>query len=159
MTFTFNYYAPTRTIFLQALLCSTQHHTHRTHYILACSWILTTLTLSCSINKRFQQTDYVGTIRIFKEVISVLGRILFLIYVNDLLISLTSTCADIVADETTLGTSSHSIDTLVETLTTDLQNVVSWCNSNNMSLNVSKTNLCISHLDTNSRLFPIVIMI
>ena len=35
----------------------------------------------------------------------------------------------------------HSIDTLVETLTTDLQNVLSWCNSNNMSLNVSKSKL------------------
>ena len=34
-----------------------------------------------------------------------------------------------------------NIDTLVETLTTDLQNVLSWCNSNNMSLNVSKTKL------------------
>jgi len=33
-------------------------------------------------------------------------------------LSLTSTCADIFADDTTLGTSSHSIDTLVETLTT-----------------------------------------
>ena len=43
-------------------------------------------------------------------------------------------------DDTTIGTSSHSIDTLVETLTTDLQNVLSWCNSNNMSLIVSKTN-------------------
>jgi len=30
---------------------------------------------------------------------------------------------------------------LVETLTTDLQHVLSWCNSNNMSLNVSKTKL------------------
>ena len=30
---------------------------------------------------------------------------------------------------------------MVETLTTDLQNVLSWCNSNNMSLNVSKTKL------------------
>ena len=36
---------------------------------------------------------------------------------------------------------SHSIDTLVETLTTDLQNVLSWCNSNNMSLNVYKAKL------------------
>ena len=51
------------------------------------------------------------------------------------------TCADIFADDTTIGTSSHSIDTLVETLTTDLQNVLCWCNSNNMSLNVSKTKL------------------
>jgi len=32
------------------------------------------------------------------------------------MISLTSTCADIFADDTTLGTSNHSIDTLVETL-------------------------------------------
>ena len=55
-------------------------------------------------------------------------------------LSLTSTYADIFGDNTTTGTSSHSIDTLVETLTTDLQNVLSWCNSNNiMSLNVSKT--------------------
>jgi len=30
---------------------------------------------------------------------------------------------DIFADDTTIGTSSHSIDTLLETLTTDLQNV------------------------------------
>ena len=28
---------------------------------------------------------------------------------------------------------------MVETLTTDLQNVLSWCNSINMSLNVCKT--------------------
>ena len=72
---------------------------------------------------------------------SVLGPILFLIYVNDLPLSLTCTCADIFADDTTIGTSSHSIDTLVETLTTDLQNVLYWCNSNNMSLNVSNSKL------------------
>ena len=30
---------------------------------------------------------------------------------------------------------------MVETLTPDLQNVLSWCDSNNMTLNVSKTKL------------------
>ena len=43
-------------------------------------------------------------------------------------LSLTSTCADIFADDTTIGTSSHFVDTLVETVTTDLQHVLSWCN-------------------------------
>ena len=72
------------------------------------------------LNKRLQQTHYAGTISDKKEVISgvpqgsVLGPILFRIYVNDLPLSLTSTYADIFADDTTIGTPSHSIDTLVE---------------------------------------------
>ena len=72
---------------------------------------------------------------------AVLGPILVLVNVNDLPLSLTSTCADIFADDTTIGTSSHSIYTLVDTLTIDLQNVLSWCNLNNVSLNVSQTKL------------------
>jgi len=72
---------------------------------------------------------------------AVLAPIIVLVNVNDPPLSLTSTCADIFADDTTTGTSSHSIYTLVDTLTTDLQNVLSWCNSNNVSLNVSKTKL------------------
>ena len=102
-----------------------------------------TLWFSSYLNKRFQQTHYTGAISDKKEVISgvpqcsVFGPILFLMYVNDLPLSRTSTCADIFADDTTIGTSSH----FVETLTTDLQNVLSWCNSNNMSLNDSQTKL------------------
>ena len=91
-------------------------------YTIDTSWF------SSYFNKRFQQTHYDGAISDSK-VIS--GLILFLIYVNDLPLSLTSTCADIFADDTTIGTLSHSIDRLVETLTTDLQNVLSWYNSNN----------------------------
>ena len=79
----------------------------------------------------FKQTHYAGAISDTKEVIS---GVPWANTLPDLPLSLISTCADIFADDTTIGTSSHSIDTLVETLTTDLQNVLSWCNSNNMSL-------------------------
>jgi len=102
---------------------------------------------SSYLNKRFNKPTGAGAISDKGEVISgvpqgtVLWQILFLIYVNDPPLSLTSTCADIFADDTTIGTSIQSIGTLIETLTTDLQNVLSWCNSNNMSLNVSKTRL------------------
>jgi len=82
---------------------------------------LTLHGFSSYLNKRFQQIHYARAISDKKEVISrvpqgsVRGQILFLSYVNDLPLSLTSTCADIFADDTTIGTSIHSIDTLIET--------------------------------------------
>ena len=69
----------------------------------------------------------------------VLGPILFLIYINDLPLSLTRTCEDIVTDDTTLRASHNSIENVVQSLTTDLQNVLSWCNVNCMTFNISKT--------------------
>jgi len=116
--------------------------------------------LSSYLNKRFPQTHYAGTIsdkkggHLCRAQWFVIGPLLFLSYVNDLPLSLTSTCAGIFAGDTTIGTSNHYVDTLAKTLTTCLQNVLSLCNSNN-----PKLNLCISHLDTNSRFLQIVIMI
>ena len=84
-------------------------------YNIGTSWI------SSYLNKRFLQTHHAGAISDKKEVISgvpqgsFLWPILFLIYVNDLPLSLTSTCIDIFAGDPTIITSSHSIDTLVET--------------------------------------------
>ena len=119
------------------------------HKLLIHKWNLYNIVTSwffSYLSNRFQQTLYSGAISVKREVISgvpqgsVLGPILCLIHVNDLPLSLTETSADIFADDTTIGAVSHSKD-LVQSLTNDLQNVLSWCNSNNMSLNVFKTKL------------------
>jgi len=59
---------------------------------------------------------------------SVLGPILFVIYIYGLPLSLTRTCADIFADYTTLRAPHKFVENVVQSLTTDLQNVLSWCN-------------------------------
>ena len=74
----------------------------------------------------------------------VLGPILLLIYVTLSTLSLTETRADIFADDTTIGKVSHSKEGPVQSLTNDLQNVLSWCNVNNM---FPKQSSCIFHLD------------
>jgi len=66
------------------------------------------------------------------------------IYINDLPLSLTRTCAYIFADDTTLRASHKSVENVVQSLTTDLQNVLSWCNANYMTLNISKTKVMYS---------------
>ena len=64
-----------------------------------------------------------------------------MIYINNLPLSLTRTCADIFADDTTLRPSHKYVENVVQSLTTDLQNVLSWCNANCMTLNISKTKI------------------
>jgi len=71
---------------------------------------------------------------------SILGPLLFLIYINDM-----HTCSKILkfflfADDTTLLLSSEDIDSLIITINTELANLADWLALNKLSLNVSKTN-------------------
>ena len=70
---------------------------------------------------------------------SVLGSIIFLIYINELPLVLSHSCADIFADDTTLSTNNKSLDVVVSVLTNDLAHVDKWCQLNHMSKNSDKS--------------------
>ena len=74
---------------------------------------------------------------------SILGPLLFLIYVNDIVC-----CSDILqfilfADDTNIFHCSNDIDTLINTVTTELSKLSDWFMSNKLSLNVKKTSYII----------------
>ena len=97
--------------------------------------------LSC----RTQQT-YVSGVKSDSEVVltgvpqgSVLGPVLFLIYINDLHLEMKNTTTDIFADDSTIFTSNINLNLVADQLSQDLNNVSRWCNCNKMALNTSKT--------------------
>ena len=71
---------------------------------------------------------------------SVLGPLLFLIYMNDLPVCLNNTRAILFADDTTIFASSNDIVQLYHSVNEDLDNLVDWFRGNKLSLNSSKTN-------------------
>ena len=70
---------------------------------------------------------------------SILGPLLFVLFINDLPLVLQDVNADLYADDTTLHKSSPSVDVLNTSLNIDFHNIIEWCNDNNMILNTEKT--------------------
>ena len=70
---------------------------------------------------------------------SILGPLLFLLYVNDLPNCLKYTKCNIFADDTQIDASSNNIESIANTLNEDLANVSDWMKANKLSLNASKT--------------------
>jgi exonuclease III len=73
---------------------------------------------------------------------SILGPLLFIIYINDLPNVLQDSKAIIFADDTNLFSSSSDINLLYKNINKDLQSLSNWFKANKLSLNVSKT-VCI----------------
>ena len=70
---------------------------------------------------------------------SILGPLLFLIYINDLHFSFSFFSFLLFADDTTIIYSNTSQHSLVRTLNTELTNISLWFQANKLSLNSNKT--------------------
>ena len=72
---------------------------------------------------------------------SVLGPILFLLFVNDLPLNLTRTSIDIFADDTTLSANAHwtDIPSMVQDINSDLDIISEWSSQNRTVINTDKT--------------------
>ena len=76
---------------------------------------------------------------------SILGPLLFIIYVNDLPISSTTLTPIMFADDTNLFFSHKNLKTLFSTVNKELKNIHEWFKSNKLSLNVKKTHYSLFH--------------
>jgi len=72
---------------------------------------------------------------------SVLGPLLFLIYINDLKKAIPFSTVNLFADDTMLFFSNPSLKSLTKKLNIDLKCLTNWLNSNKIALNSSKTEL------------------
>ena len=71
---------------------------------------------------------------------SILGPLLFLIYINDIVNSSTVLAFVLFADDTNIVLSHTNLNELIDTLNAELRKVSSWFKCNKLSLNISKTN-------------------
>ncbi|CAB4038371.1 Hypothetical predicted protein, partial [Paramuricea clavata] len=70
---------------------------------------------------------------------SILGPLVFLLYINDLPECLKNTRPRLFADDTNFTASSHSIADIEIAVNCDLENLRNWLMANKLSLNVAKT--------------------
>ena len=86
---------------------------------------------------------------------SVLGSLLFLLYMNDLNQSIKFCKVHHFADDTNLLCQSNSIKKLNKLVNTDLKHLVNWLNANKISFNVKKTEVVIfKSKQKKKRLYP-----
>ena len=74
---------------------------------------------------------------------SVLGPLLFLLYINDLNKAVVHSKVHYFADDTNFLYASHSLKNLNKTVNFDLSNLVQWLRANKISLHVNKTEIVV----------------
>jgi len=76
---------------------------------------------------------------------SILGPLLFIIYINDLAQNLKYSDPILYADDTNLILHKNVLDELIEIVYSDLNLMQSWYSANKLSLNISKTIYMLFH--------------
>ena len=76
---------------------------------------------------------------------SILGPLLFLIYINDINDHLNDCSVILFADDTTLLFTDEDLKNVVQNMNTTLDNIYRWLCVNKLSLNIEKTNYIIFH--------------
>ncbi len=71
---------------------------------------------------------------------SVLGPLIFLIYINDLPNSLRALKSILFADDTSVYASRASLPDLINVVNSELEDIIDWFKENKLALNISKTN-------------------
>ena len=98
---------------------------------------------------RYQQCQINGFLSKKEKIISgvpqgsILGPLLFLIYINDLPNCLKSTIPCLYADDTQIFTSSHDTAKLADSLNSDLENITDWLTVNKLQSHPNKTKMMV----------------
>mgnify|MGYP001553100430 CR=1 FL=1 len=101
----------------------------------------------------------------FKEIIcgvpqgSILGPLLFLIYINDLPNALQSSFPIMYADDTNIFYSGNNLRQIENSLNNDLQALSKWLSLNKLSLNLTKTHTMLFTLNNNLKKYKPIIKI
>ena len=104
---------------------------------------------SSYLTKRYQFVNYNNTSSDVKQITcgvpqgSILGPLLFLLYINDIASVSRVLFSVLFADDTTLFCRSNNLHELSTVINNELGNIIKWLNANRLSLNIDKTNFMI----------------